>query len=301
MMVMAFPPAAALAPYPSREIAHELHQGNALFGGRFPEKVAAEKQENQVGTPDGDGRGDHPFLPQGFPDVADDIVEQDDPDADGKSGRLAGTLVLDPERYSDQREDETGEREGKTAVILDQGVASDLVVDRVGADVLAKFPDGHVELGLYGPPCRLQKVDGEVVVLEFQQPVIRCTDAPVDAAVFQGKPERLCHGIVDDHPGIGKDGGRLLRVPFILDQDAGHQVLILAQAVHVDDQAREIVVEDPLLEIQGRPSLDDIDEEVPERGVPPGEAVDGDDRGGKVGEERAGEDRRQEPEKAHAA
>ena len=104
----------------------------------------------------------------------------------------------------------------------------------------------------------------------------------MNAPVCQGKPERFSPGYPDNHPLFGKNHRKLSGVTLILNENSGHTPLVFVVVVHVEDQPREVVVEDPFLEVEGGPRFHDVDQEFFERGVSPGKSIKSDKGGGNI-------------------
>jgi hypothetical protein len=96
----------------------------------------------------------------------------------------------------------------------------------------------------------------------------------LDEPVLEPQHDRL-RGLVRDHGALaGEDTVPLALVAVVRDEDVAERVRRLVDLLGVDDEARELVVEDLLPDARTGAALGDLEEGGAERPVPPGARPD---------------------------
>jgi hypothetical protein len=292
-------------PHPAVDPRHQ----QALVAVAADQQEDAQRGQDDVRRPHGHPGGDLAEARSLLAVAQQDVVDDDDRDRQREAGRLAAAPVVDSQGQSKEAEDEAGHRDRKLLVDLDAGEVALLVHHRGVLLEVAKLTQGELPDPLGDRDLGLL-LGGELLFEHQVEPLVPADLVAVGSVqvhlvtdgVVEAEDDLLARRIHPDLPPVG-DGDLvvLARGDRFGQEDPLPALLAGRNLEDVDHLAVPLLVEHPRLYLARDALCGDLQAQLLQGVVAPGQRVDH-EQGVDHGEEaREEQNRPVEGEEAHAA
>ena len=247
--------------------------GRQARGGHAQQDEPGGEEEG-VGEPDAQPRGNAPAQRHALEAGEDDVVGHHDAEArcEGDAAAAAARVAAERERKADENEDEGGQRQREALVELHVVRAHQLSLGGERGGVRTEVGEGEVALRLLrAGGAGERRLQGEIHVVEAE--VGKACPPPVggvglgDLAVEEAQGDAAVLLVGEEAPFARDDHARECRAPLVGDDEPLESDLRGAHVLHVDGELPEGGAEDALLDPGGGTRLKNVEELPLEGGI----------------------------------